>query len=219
MLIGDWGRHDDQWRWATYDYGKGTLFKPIPRDRDHVFYKADGIIPYIASRKWAVRNNENFTYKYDDIVGLNMSAKSLDRPLLAALTKQDWLDIADSLKAELTDQVIEDAVKHMPENIFPLHGNEIISKLKSRRDKLGKAASKYYKLLAKDIDVTGSSKKETFIIKRLDGHNTEVTVLNSDSDTIFHRLVFGKETREIRLYGLGGDDVFNITGKTEGILR
>lgn len=213
MLIGDWGRHEDQWRWATYDYGKGTLFKPIPRDRDHVFYKADGVIPYIGSQKWAVRNNENFTYKYNDIVGLNMSAKSLDRPLLAALTKQDWLDIADSLKAELTDQVIEDAVKHMPENIYPLHGSEITAKLKSRRDKLGKAAVKYYKLLAKDIDVVGSSKKETFIVNRLNGHNTEVTVLNSDSDTIFHRLIFGKETREIRLYGLGGDDVYNISGR------
>jgi len=213
MLIGDWGRHENQWRWATYENGKGTVFKPIPRDRDQVFYKADGVLPFIFSQKWAIRNNENFTYRYNDIVGLNLRATSLDRPLLAALTRQDWLDIADSLKMELTDDVIEDAVKHMPETIFPLHGCEIISKLKSRRDKLGSAAKKYYKLLAKDIDITGSAQKEIFIVNRLKDQVTEVTVLNDNFDTLFYRLIFGKETREIRLYGLGGDDVFNITGK------
>jgi hypothetical protein len=37
MLIGDWDRHDDQWRWAAFDEGKHTVFKAIPRDRDQAF--------------------------------------------------------------------------------------------------------------------------------------------------------------------------------------
>jgi hypothetical protein len=37
MLIGDWDRHDDQWRWAAFDEGKQTVFKAIPRDRDQAF--------------------------------------------------------------------------------------------------------------------------------------------------------------------------------------
>jgi hypothetical protein len=34
MLIGDWDRHSDQWRWAEHKKGSKVLYEPIPRDRD-----------------------------------------------------------------------------------------------------------------------------------------------------------------------------------------
>ena len=43
MLIGDWDRHEDQWRWALFEKEDGTeICKPIPRDRDQAFSKYDG---------------------------------------------------------------------------------------------------------------------------------------------------------------------------------
>ena len=49
LLIGDWDRHEDQWRWASFEKGKGELFVPIPRDRDQVFYDSEGLLPTIVS--------------------------------------------------------------------------------------------------------------------------------------------------------------------------
>jgi hypothetical protein len=37
MLIGDWDRHYDQWRWAEYKKKAIVIYKPIPRDRDRFF--------------------------------------------------------------------------------------------------------------------------------------------------------------------------------------
>ena len=37
MLIGDWDRHHDQWRWATTKENGKTVYQPVPRDRDQVF--------------------------------------------------------------------------------------------------------------------------------------------------------------------------------------
>ncbi|MFB3132584.1 MAG: hypothetical protein ACE10K_08700, partial [Rhodothermales bacterium] len=37
MWLGDWDRHKDQWRWATFDDPDGKLYRPIPRDRDKAF--------------------------------------------------------------------------------------------------------------------------------------------------------------------------------------
>ena len=34
VLIGDWDRHRDQWRWARFDSGKVHVWRPIPSDRD-----------------------------------------------------------------------------------------------------------------------------------------------------------------------------------------
>jgi len=214
MLIGDWGRHEDQWRWAAFKTASGKLYKPIPRDRDHVFFKSDGVIPYLSSRKWAMRVNQNFDYHYKDIKGLNTSGMAIDRALLSSVTKEEWIAQAELLKASLTDSVIEHAVKQMPPSIFPLHGKEIIRKLKSRRDRLPKIASKYYSLLARDVDVTGSEKVEVFEVKRKNKNETEVTMKKVGGDTLYHRIFYKKETKEIRLYGLGGEDQF-ILGRKE----
>ena len=43
MVIGDWDRHDDQWRWASFKDDKDhTYYQPIPRDRDQAFFWSDG---------------------------------------------------------------------------------------------------------------------------------------------------------------------------------
>jgi hypothetical protein len=35
MLLGDWDRHEDQWRWSEFEKENGEhYFRPIPRDRD-----------------------------------------------------------------------------------------------------------------------------------------------------------------------------------------
>lgn len=31
MLIGDWDRHSDQWKWAEYEVGDKVVYKPIPK--------------------------------------------------------------------------------------------------------------------------------------------------------------------------------------------
>jgi hypothetical protein len=37
MLIGDWDRHYDQWRWGEYKVGDKVIYKPVPRDRSSIF--------------------------------------------------------------------------------------------------------------------------------------------------------------------------------------
>lgn len=37
ILIGDWDRHFDQWRWGLKDTLDEKIYYPIPRDRDQAF--------------------------------------------------------------------------------------------------------------------------------------------------------------------------------------
>ena len=219
MVLGDWDRHDRQYRWATLDTGKGKVYRPVPEDRDQVFFKFDGVIPYFLSRKWSIRNLQNFDEEIDDVIGLTLSGRLIDRRYLQSLTRKDWISIADSMKNELTDQVIESAVHELPDNIFKLHGSEIILKLKSRRDQLTEIAEKYYEVLAKYVDVFSTDQEEQFVVKRLNKNETSVDIykLNDEGEkeTLYSRTFFTSETREIRLYSLGGDDVVHIEGKVK----
>ena len=214
MLIGDWGRHEDQWRWASFKMKSGTLYRPVPRDRDHAYFKFDGVLPRIVSRKGAFPQFCNFDAKMKKVVGLNRSATSLDRFFLNSLSKEEWKSIAAELQNSLPDSVIENAIRKMPEQIFNHHGEEIIKKLKSRRALLIKTAEKYYEYLSKEVDIVGSKKKERFVVRRLNDKKTEVLVVKSKDhkDTLYYRIFNDGETDEIRLFGMEGDDEFYISG-------
>ena len=218
MLVGDWDRHEDQWRWAEFENkGKGSEFRPIARDRDQVFFKFDGIMPWIASRKWVVRKLQDFDYKFNDIKGLNESAAHLDRNLLTELTREDWQRMAKEIQAELTDSVIIKSLKNMPMESYELSGEEIYQKLISRREQLPAVAESYYEILAKKVDITGTDKHEYFNIERLNNNETRVTVYKTKKEGdlrkhIYQRTFYTNETQEIRLYGLAGQDSFIISG-------
>lgn len=218
MWIGDWDRHEDQWVWAGVKNGDRTFYQPIPRDRDQAFPKLDGIIPQLAARKWAVRKTQNFDYTIRDIDGLNLAGHYLDRNFTTELTLAQWLSVVSELQARMTDESIEKAVRQLPAPIFALSGEDIIGKLKKRRDDLYKNAGKYYTFIVEEADITGTHRQETFTVTRFNNDSTRVTV-SSESTIIFKRTFLRSETNEIRLYGLGGNDIFNFDGRAgKGIL-
>jgi hypothetical protein len=107
ILVGDWDRSEDQWAWASFTSDSLTIYKPIPRDRDQAFVMMDGFFPWLFSRKWAARKYQGFSEEVQDMKGLNYNGRWIDRSFLTSLTMQDWRSIADSLKASITDEVID----------------------------------------------------------------------------------------------------------------
>ena len=219
MLIGDWGRHEDNWKWAGYDRGDRRIYYPIPRDRDHAFCRWNGLIPYIANREWAMPMVESFDGNFHGIKSLNWPARHVDRFLLTELDRKDWQGITGYIEQAMTDEVIDHAIAALPPEILPVSGLEIGEMLKSRREQLPQAVDSYYMLLAREVDVVGSNKHELFEIERVDNGNVRVEMFKRnkegevDNNNPLYRREFKRdETREIDIYGLDGEDMFNITG-------
>jgi len=212
MWIGDWGRHEDNWKWAGYKSGKKTIYKPIPRDRDHAFSIWNGLLPYFANRQWAMPNVESFEKEFQDIRSLTYPARHLDRLVLTSLQEDEW------------EKVIDSAIKKFPREIISVSGNTIGKKLKSRREELVEAAHEYYKLLAQKVNVVGSNKSELFEVKRHEDNSVEVTARDLQSgepvDTPFyHRIFYTRETKYINVYGLDGDDIILVSGNSKRSVR
>lgn len=218
LVIGDWDRHDDQWRWSERDKeGKGKIYRPIPRDRDQAFFVNEGFFPEIWSRKWALPKFEGFDEDVDWPSGLMFNARYFDRSFLTELSEEDWVEVAKEIQRDLTDEAIENAIKQWPEKIFELDGETIIAHIKARRDRLVEYALDHYLFLAKAVSVVGSNKHEHFQVDRLSNGDVHVVVrkMKKDGDkkkVIYDRLFKYGETKEIRLYGLDGDDEFEVEG-------
>lgn len=237
MLIGDFDRHDDQWRWALHQCKKhshddcyhtkdpltkkGNVYVPIPRDRDQVYAKVDGLITSIAAMPFSPGQLlTNFDHKVTDFEGLNLNGRQLDVSFLTRLTEKDWIEMAHEIQLSVTDEVIENAIRQLPDTIFNLNGIELISKLKSRRNDLPNYAARHYKTIAKHIEVVGSNESETFEIIRKPNGNVDVKVYrrtkkHNKHSLFYHREFKYNETKEINLYGLGSKDRFEISGNTK----
>lgn len=217
MLINDWGRHEDQWRWGIFKTDSGKVFQPIPRDRDHAYFKINGLLPTIVSQPWAKRNLVSFDYCFTDIKGLNKSAYNIDNRILTSLSRKKWIEQAEYIKANLTNEIIEKAIQELPNAAYKLTGEEIIAKLKARREQLSEVAGIYYEILAKEVTITGSYKREFFNVRRVNDDSTvvEVQKVNNDGSigpVYYRRAFYTKETKHICLMGSDGDDVFAISG-------
>lgn len=227
MVIGDWDRHDGQWGFAEFEKkGKGSLFRPVAKDRDQVFAKFDGVLPYLASRKWAVRKFSHFGEDFEDIIGLNYNGRYIDRRLLSDLEWKDWELAADTITLLLDDKVIDASVKELPEEVYAMSGPEISRKIKARRSAIKKAAREYYEVLAKDVDIVASDKHEFFQIDRMENGNTRVQYFKTKKEgdveqRLFDREFIKEETDEIRIYTREGNDSIRISGegKNEILVR
>ncbi|MEM6806186.1 MAG: hypothetical protein AAF696_32610, partial [Bacteroidota bacterium] len=224
LLIGDIDRHDDQWRWGKFKSKKLTIYRPFPRDRDLAFLKADGFFPWIIDRKWGNRRVSNFVDNIDDPVGLASGGDALDRHWLSSLEWEDWQGIVDSMQTSLTDKAIENAFLRWPKELQDLHSDELIGKLKARRDNLDNTARIYYEGLSEFVDIKGTSKRDLFEVRRVSDDQTIVKVFklkekSGKKDYQYYERTFNtKETKELRLFGFGADDIFDIQGKVNSAI-
>ncbi|GAB2825816.1 hypothetical protein GCM10027043_29100 [Ferruginibacter profundus] len=224
MLINDWDRHEDQWIWAGKKKDGKTIYEPFARDRDQAFSKTDGISLYFLSRPWALRSVQNMDPTVKDVIGTNLSAKVIDKKFTTALTEDDWIQTITTVQQLLSDSVILNAVKQMPPEIFKLSGDFIYRRLKERRDNMLQFGMRYYKILNREVTITGSDEAELFTINKVSENATEITIQDLNKNraagkTIFHRVFDHNTSKEINLYGLGENDQFIFEGRTKNKIR
>jgi hypothetical protein len=218
MLFGDWDRHMDQWRWAEYEESDGKIWKPIPRDRDQVFSKYDGFFPAIAD--YLVPQITHFGENYPQIEDLTWNGRFLDQRVLVELDKKTWDSVTTYVKSRITDEVIDNAVKRLPPEVYEICSDEIVTKLKSRRDNLRWASNEFYDIVNKYTDVFCSDEDDYIEVNRLDDTSTIVSVFKRDKDTgngkgepLFYKIFDNDITADLRIHMNNGDDKAFIYGK------
>jgi hypothetical protein len=207
VFLGDWDRHQDQWRWARLGKGDEVPWTPIPRDRDQAFARFDGLLLGLA--RLSAPQLVAFSPHYPSMAGLTWNARVVDRRLLSGLEWSVWDSAATELKRRLTDQVIDDAVAHLPEEFKPIDAASLASALKSRRDHLTDAARRFYRLLAGEADVYGSDKAERVEAVKTGDGALDLAIYPASQDSaapLLRRTFHRSETKVVRVYLRGGDD-------------
>ena len=215
VLIGDWDRHRDQWRWAYFGDSVPRRWVPIPLDRDQAFAKYDGFLLWIARQ--SAPQLTDFKGAYSNPVGAAWNGRDLDRRLLIGLSWSDWEAVASRLTAALSDSVIQDAVAALPPEHLQLIGSRLTEWIIQRRNGLPKEARKYYQMLAGEVDVTATDSSDVAIATR-DESGLELTIGSRETPGTpwFRRKFLASETKDIRVMLRNGDDSAMVSGSGGG---
>ena len=214
-FVMDFDRHEEQWDWITT--GNSGIFYAVPKDRDQVFYKGDGILMKIFASKSFFPQLQGFRAKTKDVTTFNLTAQNLDRYFLNELTEADWSNEVDQFLSAMTDSVIEEALRRQPPETQKYAAGKIVQALKEKRKYFKDEMMRYYRFLSGTVSIVGSNKKDEFtIIQNADGSATvqrsELDSSEKKSRVLFERTFDPRITKEIRIYGLEGDDKFTFKG-------
>ena len=227
MLIGDWDRHVDQWRWAEFkdeQWGK-VIYKPIPRDRDQVFsIMGDGALMKIATRIIPpLKLMEGFMDDVRNVKGFNSSPYSLDMIILNGTDKKQWDAQVAFIQKQITNLRIDKAFEGFPKEVQDETVIEIKRILLERLKNLPNIANEYYEVLCKFGVIIGTDKDDWFDIERLPNGETKVTgyrIKKGEKGAVFHERTYSNEhTKEIWIYGLDDDDTFKVFGQGDHFIK
>ncbi len=226
MWLGDWDRHEDQYRWATYKNENGNVtYAPIPRDRDQAFPKFDGFLTQATTNLVpALRLMQSFGEDIKNVKTFNQVIYKIDMTLINQSSLEEWLTEANFLIEHLTDEAIENAFANFPKELKDKNIESIKFNLKKRRNHIASWAKEYYNILNKNAIIIGTNKDDVFEITRLENGNTHIKVIRNkknlkDKDLVYEKIFSPKITKEIWLYGLDDTDHFTVNGNGKATIK
>ena len=222
MLIGDWDRHEDQWRWGEYQEGKKIIYKPIPRDRDQAFTKYDGALLFVLMKNVALRHMQTFKEKIKNVKLMNREPYPLDLAFIKNADENEWIKQAKYIQENLSDADIDGAFTNLPNEVQDETIKDIKRKLKLRRNELHQSASTYYSVLQHTVLIVGTDKKDKFIIQNKEKNKLEIQVYrvkNGTDELQYTKNFTAKKTKKIWIYGLDDDDIFEVNGTSNSGIK
>jgi len=214
MLVGDWDRHSDQWRWAEFHENGDTIYRPIPRDRDQVFPRYDGLFFDLIMGIPPLRHMQDYKDKIKSVKWFNREPYPLDLAIIEASDLMQWEKQAKYIQDNLTEEIIKKSFEALPKEVKNNYDNTIIERILQRKEDLMQYAEDYHQILSKIVILKGTNEQEEIIVTRKPKGKTHVLILSGENKEVILDHEFDKKlTKEIRIYGLNDSDTFKVDGK------
>ena len=202
LVVGNWDRHQAQWRWARF--GSEPVWVPLPEDADQAFTRYEG--KAMGAVRRVVPRFMRYSGEYPKrMEGLTTNNYDVTRWLLTRLEWPVFEEVARELASQMTDAVIDEAMRQMPPEWYAIDGAQMTKDLRQRRDGIVAYARKFYEHLADRVDVRGTDRADLATVEHLGDGSLRLTLAPLQGDgtagaAYYERRFLPKETDEIRLY-------------------
>jgi Outer membrane protein/protective antigen OMA87 len=214
LLVNDWDRHEDQWRWRDANDGKKGAdrdYLGVPRDRDQALRKMEGLFPAIVSMPFALPLIQGIAPEIRHVHYSLRKSGFLNAHVKSQFSWEEWQEEVTGFVEAMTDSVLEAALRRLPPEVYELRHDELLQTLKARRDALPAAMDAHYRFINRIVDIRLSNKHERVTVAEEADGALRVTVRKINKEGEVKRKLMEKSydpqiTKEIRLYLSSGED-------------
>ncbi|MDN3587874.1 hypothetical protein QWY86_14420 [Pedobacter aquatilis] len=215
VLLGDWDRHEDQWRWKLQKSPQGMIYLPVRRDRDQVFYRSDGMIQRMAQSSWLLPMMQGYERDIQDINWFLWEGREINSRIFSQIDEKEWMSVVNDFCSAMTDERLISALEKLPEPGYSLHRKNLIDQLIKRRDALPDLMKQYYLFFNRIVDIELSDKNELIELNQATGNGltVEVSKLNRSGKIgkqLYNRTFSPNLTKEVRVYLHSGMDSVKV---------
>ena len=204
LLVGDWDRHSGQWMWARFDEQGGHRWAPIPSDRDWAFNRLDGLVWSLV--RLGQPKFQRYGPRFSGLSGMLLMSQALDRRLLVPLDRAAWDSVVSRFISRVSDRILRAAVAELPPEFDRGEVQWLYEALRQRREQLPAVAAELYRRFADVVEVWGTEGADRIRLESFPDGSLGLSVTRAGSRQSWTRRFDPAETREVRIYALGGAD-------------
>jgi hypothetical protein len=215
LFVDNYDRRKGQWRWMRIP-GRSSWVS-LPEDPDMAFLRHNGAIA-VAMRQ---HRPQLLVFSEDypgSLEGPTVLAAEVDRWLLSDVDIALYREVARDLQSAWSDEILEKAVAQLPPEWQAVDNGFILGALKARRSELVQYVERFYKAVAKRVDVHLTDQNEIVTITASDSEHTTINASVAGAPApYFTRMFDAEDTKEVRIYIHGGEDRIERSGREGSI--
>ena len=214
LFVDNYDRRRGQWRWMRIP--ANPLWVALPEDPDMAFLRRDGVVNAVMRqhRPQLLEFSEDYPKSLE---GPTLLASEVDRWLLSDVALDVYREVARELQSKWTDDVLEKAVAQLPPEWRAVDNGKLVRALKARRFGLVQYIERFYRYLAKRVDIHLTDQSELVTITSPASRRLAVKASIGVAEPYFVRTFDTRETKEIRIYVHGGEDRIERNGRGTSI--
>lgn len=213
FLIGNYNLLPNDYSWKL----QTDEVQPYINNFDNQFMKFDGTFMLISKMISRYKHFENYEPSIKNIKNVSSKYIGFDVNILSCLNYDDWKSEVDFMKNRLTNETLEKIQDNLPKGITANDVENIFSVLSQRISNLDQIANAYYNLVSPNKIIVANNLNNIIDIKKSKSE-TVIEVFNAKDgkvNPVQSHHFSTKDTKEIWIYGLNGNDYFDVSGKSK----
>ncbi len=212
ILIGSYNLYPNDYSWKLND----NKIEPFMNKYNNQFMKFDGTFKLISKMISRFKHFESYESTIKNINKTSVNFIGFDVNILSSLSLEDWNEQTQYIKNILNEQTLEKIKNNLQKGVSGIEIENIFSVLSQRISNIDEISNMYYNLISPNKIVVANHLSNIIDIKK-SKLKTVIEVFNAKEgkvNPIKSYTFFTKDTKEIWIYGLKGNDYFDVSGKS-----
>ena len=216
FLVGGTNISPDQYSWKELHKKDKRILVPYIKSYQNEYMNFEGTYKLITKLVGSYKHLEPYNSRIKNIKKSSQQFIGFDVNQLSSLPYEKWEEVVAEIQNTFNSTVIEEIKKTLPKGALSIETEMLFEVLNNRITNLDSIASRYYNLITRHKIVVGTNENNLIDVYRAD-NSTSIVIYNEKEGKEVPIKTYhfsNKDTDEIWVYGLKGNDYFEVSGNS-----